>query len=732
MKHIGFSESTVMGEYARIASEQGLIKVADIQFGEPEIKTDTRWSPSMSVDDYTDYVLKNVFKLDTSVAPTIQSAQLFPQLLVKYEQYLRSVVSAQVGALSGREDRAAAHKFHSDVRKAIGNKVSEWYKLNKLPVAQSEVSFIVPAQKLYSAIVEGIAPISQEANDGGANPLTPHMQRLNSTFANLMKQYGNDQAKVRPLYNKKVDEMMKSLEKFKSNPANIPVLKQFESSARQIGIDVDKKKSSKLDIDLSKRAKGNSGGVYDVSGETGEQLIDSAHPGKMRTELTSKTDENLVETIIEQQVRDIEVANSIPKGTYAALVSLVAKLNKMGYSKQAEPLKKMIVKLNGFNMVDVELISLAMKLKDGGLKKEAVKVIRLLSKKAQGTQESVNETLPKVSGNLSSLVSSMNALGLGNNQEFAGILDELKRDLTNIQNIQAVAAMDRKTADGAQNSLKEILANLNKAQSVIVVASRSGEFTGMPGDISSVSKSIGSTISSVVAASVAVRSFAETLPQEVAQPTEQEKKKIPFIKQLLSEEKFANEWGKRFNAQLEEIREKNDVSEQYLPDEISALRAKTDGSWDELKRSLSNIVKVWRSKGKWNDFIKYIDDVMKNVNMDFKDKDSPSDTVPDVEQETKISGDRSAEDIRRYNQMIHDRALELTKWSYANSAKLIGVDLRNSGITPAQARQWRDKLYEDAFSFIRDVTPYVLDAAASPLQDLRQDFTDFVKEKYKK
>ncbi|KKM23305.1 hypothetical protein LCGC14_1616550 [marine sediment metagenome] len=75
--------------------------------------------------------------------------------------------------------------------------------------------------------------------------------------------------------------------------------------------------------------------LYDVSGETGEQLVDSAHPGGgTRTELThSKTDENLVETIVEQQKKDIEVAQSIPKGTYAALKDLHTKLEKLGVNK---------------------------------------------------------------------------------------------------------------------------------------------------------------------------------------------------------------------------------------------------------------------------------------------------------------------------------------------------------------------------------------------------------------
>jgi len=86
--------------------------------------------------------------------------------------------------------------------------------------------------------------------------------------------------------------------------------------------------------------------LYDVSGETGEQLVDKAHPGGgTRTELThSKTDENLVETIVEQQKKDVEVALSMPKGTYAALLNLADRLDKLGYVKAADRVDSLLKK----------------------------------------------------------------------------------------------------------------------------------------------------------------------------------------------------------------------------------------------------------------------------------------------------------------------------------------------------------------------------------------------------
>jgi len=91
--------------------------------------------------------------------------------------------------------------------------------------------------------------------------------------------------------------------------------------------------------------------LYDITGETGEQLVETAHPGGgTRTELThSKTDENLVETIVEQQKVDIEVAKSIPTGKYAELVETLTKvadeLDEMGYGKLANVLDDQLNKL---------------------------------------------------------------------------------------------------------------------------------------------------------------------------------------------------------------------------------------------------------------------------------------------------------------------------------------------------------------------------------------------------
>lgn len=121
---------------------------------------------------------------------------------------------------------------------------------------------------------------------------------------------------------------------------------------------------------------------YDVSGETGKDLIDAAHPGGgTKTEVThSKTKENLVETIIEQQERDIEVARKVPKGTYASLVGLYSVLNKMGYTEHLAELKDLIVDVaaEDEDAVIYTLSTLSKELDQLDYKEAAVKVNFLL------------------------------------------------------------------------------------------------------------------------------------------------------------------------------------------------------------------------------------------------------------------------------------------------------------------------------------------------------------------
>ena len=136
---------------------------------------------------------------------------------------------------------------------------------------------------------------------------------------------------------------------------------------------------------ISSRIEKQADGVYDVTGETGEKLIDSAHPGNMHTEVTERKDDdgNLVETIVEQHEADKEVAHSqrFPKGTYSSLRALQEKLSKLGHTDVLPALEE-IIKLVATQkeVLGYELTALANKLDQKGFIEAASKVDAIIKK----------------------------------------------------------------------------------------------------------------------------------------------------------------------------------------------------------------------------------------------------------------------------------------------------------------------------------------------------------------
>jgi hypothetical protein len=71
--------------------------------------------------------------------------------------------------------------------------------------------------------------------------------------------------------------------------------------------------------------------LYDITGETGEQLIGEAHPGGGPTMAPAKEEGGKVETIVEEQKKDLKVVQKQPTGKQAAFVAkrLVALANRL-------------------------------------------------------------------------------------------------------------------------------------------------------------------------------------------------------------------------------------------------------------------------------------------------------------------------------------------------------------------------------------------------------------------
>lgn len=78
--------------------------------------------------------------------------------------------------------------------------------------------------------------------------------------------------------------------------------------------------------------------LYDITGETGEQLIGEAHPGGGPTMVPAKDEGGKVETIVEEQKKDLAVIDKQPTGKQAAFIAkqLVALANRLDAEGKVE------------------------------------------------------------------------------------------------------------------------------------------------------------------------------------------------------------------------------------------------------------------------------------------------------------------------------------------------------------------------------------------------------------
>lgn len=122
----------------------------------------------------------------------------------------------------------------------------------------------------------------------------------------------------------------------------------LEKKAEMLYPDFDISVSSpELDIKIAgdKRTE-----LYDVTGESGESLIQAAHPGGGTVaDDSGSQDYGKVETIVEQHNRNTEIARSMPTGKLASLmaklVALADELDEDGFTALAKNLDTEIEKL---------------------------------------------------------------------------------------------------------------------------------------------------------------------------------------------------------------------------------------------------------------------------------------------------------------------------------------------------------------------------------------------------
>lgn len=342
MKHISFDESTVMREFARIAGEQGLVKVA--QPPQPREMPPAAPPQSRTIEGPMTTGLGPAFENDMKKFPAILASvsggKIDGSALLKE---LAPFMRAAKGWL-GSQDAASKQKMM-----ALGGKLTPVLRLlmKQLEMRAKKMGAMDPN---IDTVREALGLLSQSASpaEDGLGVEAAKKLPCGCKAGGCVDNEDCDCAKKCPCKKEKKE---------------------------------DNKKEGAEDNMTVKQADGK---LYDVSGETGEQLVDKAHPGGgTKTELThSKTDENLVETIVEQQEADLEVARSVPKGTYAELKTLYTVLSKMGYSEHLGELKALMAATASTEEVLADtLTSLADSLDRLGYTKHADQVDELLKKK---------------------------------------------------------------------------------------------------------------------------------------------------------------------------------------------------------------------------------------------------------------------------------------------------------------------------------------------------------------
>ena len=382
MRHISFDESLVMNELVKIARDKGLVSEAEVPMprempegDKPEsidigpIETKVTEPPPVSMKKTTSMrdVVKNLhsqgrqanrlIKLLFNRLPKEQKAAQgmlnnLPLVMSAYAQKMRDIedYNAHMDFIRGKVLAYLAPMIGPNAEKLL-NAGFDVYRKQYEELVQDTLELApaddIPRVGLGSVVEKTLAkyPLLQRiysgAAPGGVSDLRSHYNQVISVFDKWIKdamQLGTlvDASDVEPVA-KKISEYFAKLNA-NVNPAHLMGRVQLASEKQG---------------DSIKTAEGDK--IYDVSGETGKDLVDEAHPGGgTRTELThSKTDENLVETIVEQQDKDIEVAKKIPKGVYAVLVGLCEKLNKMGYGEYIRALEENMTFIKEADLADL-------------------------------------------------------------------------------------------------------------------------------------------------------------------------------------------------------------------------------------------------------------------------------------------------------------------------------------------------------------------------------------------
>lgn len=636
MRHIGFDESTVLGEYARIANTQGIVKVAETE--KPTKPQVTR--SSIAVD-----ILKRVNAIKDELLKIIPNPELRNKLiplfigetrpLIAYKSDLAPITGIKpidgkgpgLGAMPlglGTDPNKKFVGVVTDMGKRLAGQIESVLSAEPVVLAtlKPKLDFLRTLGPQVMLQIKSVSTFNPEAKaEDGFESTAADLQaqwakarkELEDGFANANKKLKGREwtQSLVPHYQSVLTQVIKKYPK--------ELTPYINNYARQLAPNV-LGKAAEANNDLSKQADGK---LYDISGETGEQLIDSAHPGGgTRTELShSKTNENLVETIVEQQKRDVEVAKSVPKGTYAALVKLHNQLNKMGHGKLLSPLRDAILRVARVeDIVSGALVSLADKLDDLGYERSANKVDGLI--KSAGAFEWYTGYNP-----IEALWDRLEDIDKSSEPPLSQWIQHLKQMQNLMQNIPIGKTPEevQKIETNRAKLLNNMVSQLGQLQGVYNTIKERGEIQEWGSDDTEFEKQLQTTTQALQQeaqrsqqkAQQAQKSATSTEeePSETSKgepgkkvKKEEEAKKMPFKKRLLADEAFARKWAGKFNRQFTKIIRKHGFEKNSdLPTNLHYFYIKTGANWPSLQKSLQRILGEWSKAGAWDQFMTKID-----------------------------------------------------------------------------------------------------------------------------
>jgi len=221
--------------------------------------------------------------------------------------------------------------------------------LNKIPGQQPGDIVVSPNWKtkykvkgIPEGVTEGehLAVMRQLRREGLRGPIKDRSQ-----YMNALKQIREQKETREPSMDLKIPDWAKA------DDVTASVVNELISLAN----DLDKLGNEKAAIAVDRQTKLYSeaaGKLYDITGETGDDLINQAHPGGGPTLAPASDEGGKVETIVEEHKKVVDKATKAPTGKVAEVIGkLIATANKLeneGNVKAAQIVDKTIAELLPF------------------------------------------------------------------------------------------------------------------------------------------------------------------------------------------------------------------------------------------------------------------------------------------------------------------------------------------------------------------------------------------------